>query len=187
MQSAKTSMSNADVPQSGENQKHSVHVPNAVWGPSAVALLVAIPGVAGYLLGQPWLFPGLGPTAFMQAESPHLPSARFYNVVMGHLLGMIAGFIAVALFDASSEPSVPFSHILSAPRLGAALVAVTLTVLGTALFHASHPPAATTALLITLGAMQATATTAGVICVGVLIVAAAGEALRQLRLRLLTA
>lgn len=158
-------------------------VPDAVWAPLAVASLLAVPGLLGYALGQPWLFPSLGPSAFLQAETPHLPSARFYNVVAGHLLGMLSAFVAVALLGASSAPPVMSSHTLSAVRLEAALLAVVLTMGATSLLRASHPPAAATTLLIALGGMQATAQEAGTICAGVLILAVVGEGVRQLRLR----
>jgi uncharacterized membrane protein YphA (DoxX/SURF4 family) len=69
----------------------------------------------------------------------------------------------------------------------AALVAVVLTMVATSLLRASHPPAAATALLISLGGMQATASEAGTICAGVLILGVVGEGVRQMRLRVLPA
>ncbi|HVA47543.1 MAG TPA: HPP family protein [Pirellulales bacterium] len=173
-----------DKPRARSTSDKRVAVPDAVWAPLTVTFLLAIPGLLGYVIGQPWLFPSLGPTAFLQAEAPHLPSARFYNVVVGHLLGLLSAFAAVAVFDASAAPSVLSSHTLPTVRLEAALLAVLITMLGTSLLRASHPPASATTLLIALGGMQATLKEAGIICTGVAIVAIAGEGVRQLRLRL---
>ena len=158
-------------------------VPDAIWAPLSVTFLLAVPGVIGYLVGEPWLFPSLGPTAFLQAETPHLPSARLYNVLVGHLVGMLSAFAAVAFFGASNAPSVLSSHTLPAVRLEAALLAVLLTMLGTSLLRASHPPASATTLLIALGGMQATLQEAGIICTGVVMLAVIGEGVRQVRLR----
>jgi CBS-domain-containing membrane protein len=180
-----TDAGRADHTESG--RRHVWHVPDIVWGPLSVTFLLAVPGALGYFLGQPWLFPSLGSTAFLQAESPHLPSARFYNAVAGHLLGVGAAFLAVTALGAANEPSVLSSHILSAPRLAASLLAVMLTLLATTLLRASHPPAAATTLLIALGGMQATGKEAATICAGVFIVAATGAVFRQLRLRVFVA
>lgn len=163
--------------------EHRTTVPDALWAPFAVTFLLAVPGVIGYLAGQPWLFPSLGPTAFLQAETPHLSSARFYNVVVGHLLGMLSAFAAVAVFDASTAPSVLSSHSLPTVRLEAALFAVLVTMLGTSMLRASHPPASATTLLIALGGMQATLKEVGIICTGIGILAVVGEGVRQVRLR----
>lgn len=184
-------MNQADIPRSrGSNalRQGAVHgerasIPDAIWAPLAVTFLLAVPGVIGYLVGQPWLFPSLGPTAFLQAETPHLPSARFYNVIVGHLVGMLAAFAAVWFFQASDAPSVLSSHSLPMVRLETALAAVLLTMLGTSLLKASHPPASATTLLIALGGMQATLSEAGIICTGIGILATVGECVRQVRLR----
>lgn len=160
-------------------------IPDGVWAPVAVTFLLAVPGVVGFLLGQPWLFPSLGPTAFLQAETPHLRSARFYNVLVGHLIGMAAGFLAVIALHADDAPPVMTSHILSAVRLEAALLAVFVTMVGTSLAGASHPPASATTLLIALGGMKATAREAAIIFVGLLTLAVIGEGVRQLRLRVM--
>ncbi|BBI65543.1 hypothetical protein HSBAA_PA_1460 (plasmid) [Vreelandella sulfidaeris] len=44
-------------------------------------------GVA-VIAGQPWLFPSLGPSIFLHVHKPNLESARLYNTVMGHLIGV---------------------------------------------------------------------------------------------------
>jgi hypothetical protein len=135
----------------------------------------------GLLAGQMWLFPSLAPTAFLQAENPELPASKFYNVVVGHLIGLSAGFCAVAVLNAWQAPSVLVSHQLTPVRVWTAVIAVALTVMILLLLRASHPPAGATTLLVALGALQTT-TDAINVMVGVLIIAVAGEILRRIRL-----
>jgi hypothetical protein len=157
-------------------------VPEAVWAPLAGAVLTLVPGLAGLALGQPWLFPSLGPTAYLQAALPQLPTSRFLNVVVGHLAGAAAGFAAVLLLGASAEPT-PFEAGQLAPlRVWASALAVALALLATAPPWLFHPPAAATTLLVTLGAFPPTWSVAGSIAAGVLLTAVAGEAVRRLRL-----
>src|SRR4051812_4968306 len=104
-------------------------IPDAIWAPLVAGGLILIAGLIGLLAGQVWLFPSLAPTAFLQAENPELPASRFYNVVVGHLIGLGSGFCAVAVLNAWQAPSVLASHQLTPVRVWAAVIAVALTVL----------------------------------------------------------
>jgi hypothetical protein len=156
-------------------------IPDSIWAPVTSASLLLIVGIAGLLVGRPWLLPSLGPTAVLQAENAAHPSARAWNVVIGHLGGLAAGFIGVFLFRAADAPVVLTDKVLAPERVGAAVVAIALTVLLGVLTRASHPPAAATTLLVALGSI-ATALDALNLIVGVLILALAGELLRRVRL-----
>lgn len=156
-------------------------VPDAVWAPLAAGVLMLIVGALGLLAGRPWLFPSLGPTAFLQAETPERTSARFYNAVAGHLIGLGAGFLAVALLNAWQSPSVLTDHQLTGLRVWATVIAIALTLLVMLPLKASHPPAAATTLLVALGSLKTGADALNLI-IGVLILAAVGELLRQVRL-----
>lgn len=79
-------------------------VPDILWAPLAGGSLIVAVGLSGWAIGQPWLLPSLGPTAYLQAETPAHPSAKFYHVVVGHLIGLAAGFAAVAVFHAWQDP-----------------------------------------------------------------------------------
>ena len=158
-------------------------VPDAVWAPLSAAALILVVGLIGLAAHQPLLFPSLGPTAFLQTETPDQPSARPYAVVVGHLVGLFAGFLAVWLVGATAAPSVLATHELSAPRVWASALAIGLTLLGGIVLRASHPPAAATTLLAALGGFPPTLRSPLTVMVGVLIVAALGELLRRARLR----
>jgi CBS-domain-containing membrane protein len=100
--------------------------------------------------------------------------------VVGHLVGLAAGFVGVFVLGAYSDPVVLVRHQLTWGRAGAAVIALALTLLVALLLKASHPPAGATTLLVALGAFKI----ADILTVvaGVLIVAVAGELARRLRL-----
>ena len=158
-------------------------IPDVLWTPLAVAVLTLVPGLVGLATGRLLLFPSLGPTALLQAHSPEHPTARPYNVVVSHLLALGSGFAAVTAFGLATAPSVFETGSLSPARLGAAVVATALAVLLELLLRASHPPAASTTLLVALGSFKPTMRDTTAVVLGVLIVAAAGELVRRLRLR----
>jgi hypothetical protein len=157
-------------------------LPDLLWSPLGGGLLVLLVGLIGWAAGQPWLIPSLGPTAYLQAESPAHPSAKFYNTLVGHLAGLGAGFLALALFNAWQAPVVLTDKRLVLARVGAAAVALFVTLFVCLMLKASHPPAAATTLLVALGPLG-TGRDALNVAVGVLMIAALGEMLRRVRLK----
>lgn len=169
-------------PQPGlESRKPLVTCSDVVWGPLAVGSLLLAVGLIGLAAGQPWLFPSLGPSAFLAAEDPNQPSSRFFNTVVGHLVGLAAGMAAVFLLGADSAPAVQATGHLVALRVWAAVLATIGMMIGLAILRASHPPAAATVLLIALGGFRPTWASAQSIIAGVLILAVLGEGVRYLR------
>ena len=142
------------------------------------AFLVGIVGVTAVAAHQPWLFPSLGPTAYLLAAYPELPSARLYNCLVGHLVGLGSGFAAVAIFNVWDAPIVPL-HEVTWPRMGAAAVAIGLTVLVNRLLRSGHPPAAATTLLVALGTFH-TAWGAALVAIGVVLLLAFAEGVKLL-------
>jgi CBS-domain-containing membrane protein len=142
-----------------------------------------IVGLFGLLAHQPWLFPSLGPTAFLQAEQPNVPFAKFYHTVMGHFIGLCTGLLAVFVLQANSAPGVLLTGKITAVRVAAAVLAVTLNMLIGILLKASHPPAAATTLLVSLGGFKPILHDAVTIMIGVIIVATIGEGFRRWRLQ----
>lgn len=136
----------------------------------------------GWAIRQPLIFASLGPTAYELVELPQMRSARAYNIVVGHLVGLGAGFLGLYLLNAWAAPNVLSSGVVSSQRLGAVVVAATLTTLVTLLLKASQPASLATTLLVSLGAMQ-TRRDAMVIVAGVLVITAIGEPLRRFRLK----
>lgn len=155
-------------------------IPDPVWAPLAAGLLVLVTGAIGLLVGRPWLLPSLGPTAVLAAEMPGHPAARVWNTIVGHLGGLLAGFTALMLAGAFDDPVVMVDHVLTPQRVLASVAAIALTVLAGALLRASHPPAAATTLLVTLGALR-TLEDAVNLMAGVVVIAGLASVLREVR------
>ena len=155
-------------------------IPDSIWAPIMGGLLLLIVGTIGLIVGQPWLFPSLGPTAYLQVENPGLPSARFYNIIVGHYVGIIAGLIGLAVFSLWTTPSVIMSHHLTPAWVGAASIAILLTIIINMVLRSSHPPAAATTLLVSLGTFRTPLEISALIA-GVLVLAIIGGILRKIR------
>src|SRR5512147_2669855 len=156
-------MSRSNDEAASRGRPAAVRIPDLIWAPLAVGSLLLAVGLIGLAAGQPWLFPSLGPSAFLQAEKPREESARFYNTVVGHLVGLGAGMAAVLLLGASSAPGVLATKELVPVRLWAAVLSAVLTMLGLSLLKATHPPAAATMLLVALGGFEPTWRSAGIV------------------------
>lgn len=145
------------------------------------SLIFAVAAI-GWATRQPLIFASLGPTAYELVEMPQTRSARIYNVIVGHLVGLGAGFVAIYLLNAWRAPNVLSQGTVTSQRLWAVVIAATLTTLGTLLLKASQPASLATTLLVSLGAMQ-TGRDALAIIAGVLIITALGEPIRRFRLK----
>lgn len=161
--------------------RRAARIPEWAWSPLMAGGLVLLAGLLSLLLLQPWLFPSLGPTAFIQAHRPRSAVARFYNTVVGHMIGIVAGFACVFIVGAAQAPSVAASDHALPLRVCASALAVALTMLGQIALRAYHPPAAATTLIISLGVIHMTWRDASGLVAGILVVAVTGEFLRRLR------
>jgi len=54
-----------------------------LWSATLSVLVLAAAGAVGLALKQPWLFPSLGPTLMVVAETPREPAAHPRNVPSG--------------------------------------------------------------------------------------------------------
>jgi hypothetical protein len=143
--------------------------------------LILAAGLVAYLTHQPFFFASLGPTAFELTETPERQSAKPYNVIVGHLVGVLAGFAALAMTHAWYAPAVS-SHSISLLRVWAAVLATLLTVFGTLALRATQPAALSTTLLVASGTMQQMRD-GPIIMVAILLLVAIGEPLRRWRER----
>lgn len=158
-------------------------VPDGVWAPLVAGFLTLLAGGLGVLTGNLlWLFPSLGPTVYLQTVYPAQPDAQFRNVIGGHSIGILAGYLAVFALGLAGQPSVLTVRSLSPARAMAGALAVAVTLGGALLADVSHPPAAATTLLIALGAFPPVLRSAIELVAGIAIVALAGEFFRRLRL-----
>jgi CBS-domain-containing membrane protein len=149
--------------------------------PAGEAALILIVAIVGWATHQPLIFASLGPTAYEMVEKPKQPSAHPYNVVVGHLIGVLAGFAAIFIVQAWTVPSVSV-HGVPLLRVFAATIAAALTAFFNVLTRATQPAALSTTLLIALGLMQ-TAQDGFMIMAGVVLITLLGEPIRRLRLQ----
>jgi CBS domain-containing membrane protein len=143
--------------------------------------LLLIVGLVGLFARVPLLLASLGPTAYEQTEMPHLKSSRPYNVIVGHMAGLAAGFLGIVLANALRAPKVLAAGQLAAARVWACAIAAAITAFLTLVLRASQPAALATTLLVALGSLQ-TKHDALVVAGAVLLLAAIGEPVRRLRL-----
>lgn len=154
-----------------------------IWALAEGSLMLAMAAIS-WVTRQPLVFASLGPTAYELVEQPQLRSARPYNIVVGHLVGLGSGFLSIYLFNAWNSPGVSSSGVLTTDRLWVVALAAALTTVLTLILRAGQPAALATTLLVALGLMQ-TRRDAISIVAGVIIIAAIGEPLRRLRLKIL--
>lgn len=140
--------------------------------------LILVVGAIGWAAHLPFIFTSLGPTAYELVEKPKAPSAKTYNVIMGHLVALGAGFFALWVLNAWNAPKVASAGFIASPRLWAAVLSVALTTALTVLLKASQPAALSTTLLVSLGSMQRSRDAMAIV-IGVLILAAIGEPVRR--------
>jgi len=149
--------------------------------PLSEAALLFVAAAIGLAAHEPLVFASLGPTAYELVETPERKSARPYNVVGGHLVGVLAGFLALYATGARATPGIS-SGWIQWPRIWAVVLAAAITVLVTLLIKATQPAALSTTLLIALGIMQ-TWQDGFIIMGGVAIMLICGEPVRKWRLR----
>lgn len=145
------------------------------------ALLLLIAAAIGWATHKPLLFASLGPTAYELVETPERKSARPYNIVVGHLVAVLAGFLALWATHAWTSPKFS-TGIITWPRIGAVVLAAAVTVAVTLLINATQPAALSSTLLVVLGSMQ-TWQDGFYLMGGVLIMLICGEPIRLWRLR----
>jgi hypothetical protein len=118
---------------------------------SAVALALA--GLVGVLLHQPWLFPSLGPTIMVISETPAAPAAHPRNVFVGHVVGVASGYAALLVTGLRTGRST-IETGLDARRVAAAVIALVVTVFVLQLLRTPHAPAGATTLIVGLGILK---------------------------------
>ncbi len=113
-------------------------------------ITIGLLALLALLTGSPFVFPSLGPTAYLFFFSPLAEASSPRNTILGHAIGLICGYGAFALTVASSPPFGMHPGVHGARVLAAAL-SLSATGALLALFRVSHPPAGATTLIVSLG------------------------------------
>jgi CBS domain-containing membrane protein len=111
---------------------------------------IGLMALLAVVTGGPFIFPSLGPTAYKLFFSPRARSSAPYNVLVGHLIGLVCGYLAfhatkVPVWSAQASGTVDWRPVISAACSLAATAALMIVL------KASHPPAAATTLIVSLG------------------------------------
>ena len=102
--------------------------------------------------GTPFVFPSLGPTAFLFFFDPRAPSASPHHALVGHAIGILCGYLSLVLFGLEHSGSA-LALGVTWPRVLAAALSLAATGALMILLKAAHPPAGATTLIISLGAI----------------------------------
>jgi len=113
-------------------------------------LSIGLMAALAVLTGSPFIFPSLGPTAFLFFYTPSAPSASPHNTLIGHAVGAGAGYLSLVVTGLTmAGPALSVG--VTWPRVIAAALSLGLTAGMMVLLRAPHPPAGATTLIISLG------------------------------------
>lgn len=113
-------------------------------------LSIGVMSLLAWVTKEAFIFPSLGPTAFLFFYAPLTPAASPRNALYGHLIGVLAGWGSLALFGLlDAGPAI--AEGVNVPRIGAAALSLGLTSGLMVLLNSPHPPAGATTLIISLG------------------------------------
>jgi CBS-domain-containing membrane protein len=113
-------------------------------------ITIAILAGVAMLSGTPFVFPSLGPTAFLFFVTPTAPTASPRNTFYGHAIGILCGYGALLLTGLQNAPAATVAGV-DFNRVLAAAVSLASTGALMVLCSAPHPPAGATTLIISLG------------------------------------
>ncbi len=111
---------------------------------------IAILALVAMASHTPFVFPSLGPTAFLLFFTPLSPTASPRHTVYGHAIGIACGYGALWLTGLLDAPPTIMAGV-SGPRIVAAAVTLACTGALMILLKAAHPPAGATTLIISPG------------------------------------
>ncbi len=114
---------------------------------------IAIMSVAALVTGAPFIFPSLGPTAFLLFYTPMLPASSPRNSLVGHAIGAGSGYLALVIFGLTNNAPALVEGV-AWNRVGAAALSLGLTSGVMVWARSPHPPAGATTLIVSLGIIR---------------------------------
>jgi hypothetical protein len=119
-------------------------------------LLFTVLGAVAWISGEPFIFPSLGPSAFILAFERRGERTRTVRVVGSHLTGGVAGFLAYSLLAAgisltATPPPMSFSGLQLALSGMLSIILTSWAMIATDTIHA---PACATTLIVSLGLLS---------------------------------
>jgi CBS domain-containing membrane protein len=111
---------------------------------------IGVLAVLALVSRNPFVFPSLGPTAYLLFFSPLAKASSPRNTILGHAIGLVCGYAAFVVTGAGALPFGVHSGVFW-PRILAAALSLAATGACMVLFEVSHPPAGATTLIVSLG------------------------------------
>src|SRR5690349_20184875 len=111
---------------------------------------IALLALLALVSRNPFVFPSLGPTAYLLFFSPLGRTSSPRNTIFGHAIGLICGYVAFVETGAGALPFGVHPGIFW-PRILAAALSLSATGAFMVLLDISHPPAGATTLIVSLG------------------------------------
>jgi len=113
-------------------------------------ITIGVLALLALLSHNPFVFPSLGPTAYLLFFSPLAQSSSPRNTIFGHAIGLICGYAAFVVTGAGALPFGVHPGIFW-PRILAAALSLSATGAFMVLLDVNHPPAGATTLIVSLG------------------------------------
>jgi len=111
---------------------------------------IGLLALLAFLSRNPFVFPSLGPTAYLLFFSPLAKTCSPRNTILGHAIGLICGYAAFVVTGAGALQFGVHPGIFW-PRILAAALSLSATGAFMVLLDISHPPAGATTLIVSLG------------------------------------
>lgn len=117
-------------------------------------ITVAILSLLAFASKNPFIFPSVGPTAYLFFFTPMAKTASPRNAILGHGIGLLCGYGALRITGAipvlsSMHPGL--SAGIYWPMVFSAAISLATTGAFMILLRVSHPPAGATTLIVSLG------------------------------------
>src|SRR5260370_25763 len=125
----------------------------ALFSAISSGISLAVMATAAVLTHSRFVFPSLGPTAFLFFTTPTAPSPSPRNTIIGHAIGACAGYFSLVVTGLTlAGPALIFGVTLR--HVIAAGLSLALTAGFMVLLNVPYPPAGATTLLVSLGIMS---------------------------------
>ncbi|QBD79001.1 HPP family protein [Ktedonosporobacter rubrisoli] len=134
-------------------QHHSQVAVLAIFSFINGCISIGLMSILAVITGSPFIFPSLGPTAFLFFYTPTAPSASPRNTLVGHAVGALAGYLSLIITGLTTAGPA-LSVGVTWPRVFAAALSLGLTAGVMVLLKSPHPPAGATTLIVSLGILK---------------------------------
>lgn len=126
--------------------------PRVVW--SAYVLLngfiaIALLSVVAMFTNSPFVFPSLGPTAYLYFFSPLARASSPRHALLGHAIAILCGYASLLVMGMALPHGL--AHGITWQTGIAAALSLGFTGAFMVFFRVSHPPAGATTLIVSLG------------------------------------